>query len=350
MRVDHRDRTALFRFPGFMPKFIPILRFLLVPVAGILICLPSLAQDTAQTKDTKDTVLMSNSLAEVTRRDYDAELSRLPPDIREAFSNDPRRVHDLLSRMLLQKSLAAQARAARIDQTPENAARIAFEMDRLLASMEIAVIERDAGAEFDANVARYEARARELYLVNKDAYTNPPEVRAAHILFDTKEGKHTPEAAQRKAEEARARLAAGTDFATLAREVSDDRVSGEAGGELGWFAQKQMDPAFWTAAFALQKPGDISPPVRSSFGWHIIKLEDKRPATVQPYSEARAKILAELRQRFVSQKRDAAFAAIRSDPKTTPNTEAIDALVPKVDLDAARREQGPGRPVAPPPK
>lgn len=331
-----------------MLKFISILRSLLIPVAGICICLPALAQGVAQAKDT---VLLSNGLAEVTRHDYDTELSRLPPNLREGFSNDSRRVHDILSRMLLQKSLAAQARAAKIDQSPENAARIALEIDRLLASMEIATIESDAGAEFDANVARYEARARELYLVKKDAYTNPPQVSAAHILFDTTGKKYTPEEAHRKAVETRAKLVAGADFATLARELSDDRVSGEAGGELGWFVEKQMDPAFGAAAFALQKPGDLSDPVRSAFGWHIIKLEGKRPAVLQPYSEVREKILADLRQRFVDDKRNAALAAIRDDPKTTVNAEAIDALVPKVDLDAVRREQGLGRPAAsPPPK
>lgn len=332
-----------------MSTLISMLRFLLVPLAGMCICLPSLAQGAAQ--PTGDTVLMSNSLAEVTRRDYDAELSRLPPNIREGFANDSRRVHDLLSRMLMQKSLAAQARTAGIDKSPENAARIAFELERLLASMEIAAVERAAADEFDADVGRYEARARELYLVNKEAYTKPPEVDAAHILFDTTGKKYTPEEAHRKAVETRAKLASGADFATLARELSDDRVSGEAGGELGWFVQKQMDPAFGAAAFALQKPGDLSDPVKSAFGWHIIKLEGKRPAVLLPYAEAREKILGELRQRFVDQKRDAAFLAIRKDPKTAANTEAIDALVPKVDLDAVRREQGLVRPSVPaPPK
>lgn len=308
---------------------------LLVVGAGCSFAFPVVA---AEVVPAPDTILLSNSLAAVTRRDYDAEVSRLPADVREGFANNPRRVTELLTRMLMQKSLAAQARAAKLDTDPQNAARIAFETDRLLAAMEIDAVERAARAEFDANLERYETRARELYLVNKSAYMHPAEVNAAHILFDTTK-KYASEDARRKAEEVRAKLVAGADFATLARELSDDRVSGEKGGELGWFIEKQMDPAFGAAAFALAKPGDLSPPVRSAFGWHIIKLEGKRPATPQPYAEARELILAELRQRFVNEKRDAAFAAIRADPKTAANGEAIDALVPKVDPEVLRRAQ-----------
>src|SRR6478752_5385040 len=74
-----------------------------------------------------DTVLISNSFATVTRREYDGELLKLPADIRDGFANSPKRVTDLLVRMLVQKSLATQARAAKLDTTPDNAARIALE-------------------------------------------------------------------------------------------------------------------------------------------------------------------------------------------------------------------------------
>lgn len=198
---------------------------LLVVGAGCSFAFPVVA---AEVVPAPDTILLSNSLAAVTRRDYDAEVSRLPADVREGFANNPRRVTELLTRMLMQKSLAAQARAAKLDTDPQNAARIAFETDRLLAAMEIDAVERAARAEFDANLERYETRARELYLVNKSAYMHPAEVNAAHILFDTTK-KYASEDARRKAEEVRAKLVAGADFATLARELSDDRVSGEKG-------------------------------------------------------------------------------------------------------------------------
>lgn len=296
-----------------------------------------------------DTVLTSNSFASVTRREYDAELTKLPADMREGFANNPKRVNDLLLRMLVQKSLAAKAREAKLDATPENAARIALEVDRLLAAIEIEQVERAAGREFDENIARYEARARESYLVNKATYTEPPHISAAHILFDTMR-KNTPDEARRKAEETRAKLVAGADFATLARELSDDPGSAQRGGQLGWFPESQMDPKFGAAAFALQNPGDLSQPVQTTFGWHIIRLEGKRPGRVMDYAEARPKIMLELRRRFVDEKREAAITAIRNDPKATVNEQAVDAMIPKVDADAIRRamEQAKSQPVAPP--
>jgi len=328
----------------------PLLRFLsrfLALVLGTLALAtpPAHAQYIVQAPDT---VLISNSLASVTRREYDAELTKLPADMREGFGSNPRRVNDLLVRMLVQKSLATRAREAKLDAPPENAARIALEVDRLLAAMEVDAVERAAAAEFDSNLARYESRARELYLVDKAAYTTPAQVSASHILFDTTK-KNTSAEARRKAEETRAKLVAGADFAALARELSDDPASGQAGGQLGWFAEKQMDPAFGSAAFALQKPGDLSPPVLSAYGWHIIRMDDKRPGTLPPYAEVREKILADLKRRYVDEKRDSAIAAIRSDPKTAVNEAAVQALTPKVDREAIRRAQEAGQSSAVPP-
>lgn len=283
-----------------------------------------------------DTVLISNSLASVTRREYDGELLKLPADMREGFANNPKRVNDLLVRMLVQKSLATQARTAKLDAVPDNAARIALEVDRLLAGLQIESVDQASGKEFDADVARYETRARETYLVNKAAYTEPAQISASHILFDTTK-KNTSAEARRKAEEVRAKLVAGADFATLAKELSDDPASGQVGGQLGWFAEKQMDTAFAAAALALQKPGDLSQPVESVYGWHIIRLEGKRPGRVQAYDEAKPKILAELKRRHIEQSREAAIAAIRTDPKTELNQQAFDALIPKIDPEAIRR-------------
>lgn len=293
-----------------------------------------------------DTVLLSNSYTKVTRADFDAELLRLPPDMREGFANDPRRVNDLLNRLLVQKSLAAQARAAKLDQRPDNAARLALETEKLLAAIEIDAIDAAAAAEFDANIARYEARAKELYLIDKAKFTNPPQVSATHILFDTK--KHTSEEARKLAVEARAKILGGADMGQLAKEVSDDPSSSQNMGALGWFSEKEMDPAFGAAAFALAKPGDLSEPVQSQFGWHIIRLDGKRPATVKTYEESRESILAELKRRQIMEKRDDVIAGIRRDPQTQVNRDAIGALTPKLDPDVIRRAQEAASKAAPP--
>jgi len=100
---------------------------------------------------TADTVLVSNSLAKVTRAEYDAELLKLPGDLREGFANNPRRVYELLQRMLVQKSLAAQARNAGLDKRPDVKARLDLEVEKFLSAVEIEAVDAAAVAEFNAN-------------------------------------------------------------------------------------------------------------------------------------------------------------------------------------------------------
>ena len=284
-----------------------------------------------------DTVLLSNSVATVTRAEYDAELLKLPIDLRAGFANNPRRVNDLLARMLMQKSLAAQAKAAKLDASPEALRRMQFEIDRVLAQLLIESVEAKAGAEFDANRTKYEARARELYAVDRNSFAIPEQISATHILFDTK--KRGADEAKKLAQDTRAKIAAGADMGKLAKEMSDD-ASAQNNGALGWFAKKDMDAAFGEVAFALKNTGDVSDPVLSQFGWHIIRLDGKRPASVRTFDEARETIIAELRKRYVDEKREETLAAIRRDPKTQVNRDAIDALTPRVDVEAAKRALG----------
>ncbi|MFO1322732.1 MAG: peptidylprolyl isomerase [Burkholderiales bacterium] len=309
-----------------------------VPFRRVAVALALVAGAAFAQTPSPDTILISNSIAGVTRAEYDAELTKLPANMREGFPNNPRRVNDLLVRMLVQKSFAAQAKAAGIDAKPETQARIALETEKLLAQMMIESIEAAAAAEFDANIAKYEARAKELYTIDRASFETPEQVSATHILFDAK--KHGSNEAKRLAAEARAKVVAGADMNALAREVSDDPSAKQNGGNLGFFSRREMDPVFAEAAFTLKKKGDVSEPVLSQFGWHVIRLDERKAPVAQPYEQARETIMAELRRRYVDEKRDERIGAIRRDPKTQVNRDAVDALTPKIDSDAVRRAVG----------
>jgi foldase protein PrsA len=120
---------------------------------------------------------------------------------------------------------------------------------------------------------------------NKAMYNTPAQVRARHILVKTK-----PEA-----DAIEAKLKQGQDFATLAKQYSTDPGSKAQGGELGWFSAQQMVKPFSDAAFALNV-GQISQPVNTPFGWHIIQVEGKRPAHEATLAEAAPKIRDSLTQ------------------------------------------------------
>jgi peptidyl-prolyl cis-trans isomerase C len=129
------------------------------------------------------------------------------------------------------------------------------------------------------------------YQQNLDRFKEGETVHASHILIGIPQ---KADAAQNQ--EARAQteallkqIRAGTDFAQLARTRSQDTSSAARGGDLGFFAMGQMDPTFEKAAFAL-KPGEVSPIVETPYGFHIIKLHERRPARTIPLTEVRAQI------------------------------------------------------------
>jgi peptidyl-prolyl cis-trans isomerase C len=295
-----------------------------------------LAVDCAAQAQKADDVLAENAQVKLTRADYETDLLRIPPERRAEFAGNPNRLTMLLNSLLIDKTLAKQARDAGLERDPETMRKIALETDRLLAAAMLAKVERDAGADFDARESEFLAKAREVYAVNKAKYQTPEVVSASHILIDPK--KHGDAAAAALARETREKLLAGADFAKLAAEVSDDPSAKANGGQLGWFPADKIDPAFSKAAFGLKKVGDLSDPVLSSFGWHIIRLDGRRPPQTVPFERVRKEIMAELKQRYVAEVRKERMTAISHDPALKVNQAAIDALVVKMP---ARQEMSP---------
>lgn len=276
-----------------------------------------------------DQLLAENGRTRLTRGDYEADIQRLPAEMRDDFASDPKRLSSYLTNLLIVKTLAADARAAGLENDPVLQRRIALEVDRALADAQLRHLEQAAGKEFDAKADDFALKAKELYLIQKDKHKSPEQVSASQILFDTK--RHTPEEALALARETRAKLLAGADFAATAKAISDDPSAKSNGGEIGWFARERMDPAFSQAAFAMKNVGDISEPVLSTFGYHLIRFEGRRAAEVKPFEAVKPQLMAELRKRYVNEQRDARTNAIRFDPNLKVNQPAVDSLLVHVD-------------------
>jgi len=146
----------------------------------------------------------------------------------------------------------------------------------------------------DAEVAQY-------YAAHEKSFAQPEAVKLRHILVRVDEDAPAAEAdkAREQVLKLRLRLDKGEDFAVVARESDDPSAS--QGGELGWIPRGTTVQAFEEAAFAL-KPGQVSMPVRSPFGWHLIKCEDKRAEGVKSLAEARADIRAMLAEEHAASK------------------------------------------------
>lgn len=138
------------------------------------------------------------------------------------------------------------------------------------------------------------------YRANESRYKGQEERKAAHILLEVEDsvaGEDAEEQTLEKARDLRERLQAGSSFAQLAREHSDDPGSAEQGGDLGYVGSGTMVEAFEEALFSLEQKGATSEPVRSPYGYHLIKLLDVRKGESRSFEEAREEIASDLRKR-----------------------------------------------------
>jgi len=198
-------------------------------------------------------------------RDLGSQLSGVPEDVKFEY---------LANLLVDRKALAAAAQADGLEEDPEVERQMAYYREKVLADVYLnrglldAVSDEEARAYYDNQVSSVELQE---------------EVRARHILVETEE------AALAVIE----RINAGEDFVALAKEVSTG-PSGEEGGDLGYFVADRMVPEFSEAAFALDV-NEVSAPVKSDFGWHVIKVEDKRMQELVPFEDVKEGIKVQLR-------------------------------------------------------
>lgn len=155
--------------------------------------------------------------------------------------------------------------------------------------------------EIEPKVETSENAARDYYEKNKSKFTSPEKVRASIILlkFNPTAGKAGEQKILKKFESILDQLKNGTDFAALARKFSHDSLAAK-GGDLGFFARKEMLPAFSDRAFKMKK-GEVSEIFRTGHGFHVLKVTDKKPAGTSSFETEKAKIKSFLSQKKVAQ-------------------------------------------------
>lgn len=205
----------------------------------------------------------------------DADIALSAQDLADTIANYPdnQKAGVLLSFLINQKLMAQAGVKDELQNSEKFKKRMALLRDRTLRDLYFETAVRDEVTEEDV---------REAYDTTVASIAEEEEVRARHILVESEED------AKAIAEE----LDKGADFAELAREKSTG-PSSENGGDLGYFGKRDMVAEFADAAFALEK-GQVSTPVKTEFGWHVIKLEDRRAKTPPPLAEVRPQIVDNL--------------------------------------------------------
>jgi peptidyl-prolyl cis-trans isomerase C len=248
---------------------------------------PPVAAAPASPAPAPDKVILTVGDTRITYAQFDEIINSIPENYRPMARGQGRKQFaENLVRILL---LAQEGQKRKLDQTPAYKTQTQFQNANILAGMAMAQINKDATIS-QADVTKY-------YEEHKAEYE---EVHARHILIrmqgsplPLKPGEKdlTEAEALAKVQELKKKIQGGSDFAAVAQQESDDTGSGANGGDLGTFHKGQMVPAFEQVAFGL-KPGELSEPVKTQFGYHLIKVESH---DTKKLDEARPEIERQLK-------------------------------------------------------
>jgi peptidyl-prolyl cis-trans isomerase C len=251
-------------------------------------------------------VLAKVNGAEIRQSDVTLAEEELGPSL--AQMDPATKKENVLAFLIDMKIVAKAAEDKKIEDRPDFKARLAFTRNRLLMDNLLAV-EGKAATTDEAMKKVYDEAAKQI--------EGEQEVHARHILVETEDEAKAIEAELKK----------GADFAELAKKKSKDPGAAD-GGDLGFFTKDQMVPEFSTVAFALE-PGKISDPVKSQFGWHVIKVEEKRSRKAPDFDQVKAQI-----ETYVTRKAQAEYVAkLRESAKVERMDQASNTPAP----DAAKQ-------------
>lgn len=236
-----------------------------------------------------DVVVLTIGTRKMTRAQFEEFTSNLPEQLKAAVNGPNRR--KFIEQYAELEALAQQARDRKLDQKPAVRAIVTLQTDQALAGQLV--------QDLTANIKPDDAAIKAYYEAHKADY-EAPEVKARHILIRFKgsavplrpgEKELTEEEALARAKDLREKIVKGADFGALAKAESDDTGTGANGGDLGSFGHGRMVKEFDDAAFKLPV-GEISQPVKTQFGYHIIQVESRGP---KPFEDLKPQIEPKLK-------------------------------------------------------
>lgn len=274
----------------------------------------------APTKLGPDTVVASQGGASVRLRDVDAFARTVPPDhLAELFSS-PDRIESILRNLLAEKQLLNEAKKLKLQDRPQVAADMQRAVDAVLVKARIAALQKKA----TGHVPNLEELAHERYLANPAHYGVPKVVDVKHILIGTKDRSDAE--AKALADKIYGQLKNDpSQFDADITKYSDDPSKAHNHGLITNATSKTYVSEFREAADRLAKVGDISHPVKSQFGYHIIKLVKLTPGKKRSYAEVKKDLVASLRADYIAKQVQHHLNVIRNRT-IDPNPAAIAAL------------------------
>jgi len=258
-------------------------------------------------------VIASYRGREITSTDLVKELERLPAPSR-VYLTQPERRRQFVDNMIMNDLLYREGEREGIQNDPE--------IERQVADLRKRLVVQRVMRQYQTPPTITDEEVKAYYDANPDLYSTT-QITASHILVKDEE----------TAKQIYAELQEHPDrFAALATEKSTDTGSAKKGGELGTFAQGRMVPEFDKMAFSLQ-PGQISPPVKTRYGYHIITVTERKEGERKPFDQVKEQIRASLRNQRLQEQVENHFAELRN---------AADVKVDEAALERVQIPTGPG--------
>ncbi|HME41765.1 MAG TPA: peptidyl-prolyl cis-trans isomerase [Syntrophorhabdales bacterium] len=269
----------------------------------ILFCFVLLLFGCGKKEDGK--VLATIDGEKITLEEFNKELDRIPANMKMLVLTQSGK-QSFLDRYVVKRLLMEEAKKANIEKDKD------FQ-DRLSDIREQLLIETLLKKKVATNINPSEQELQDYYEKNKEKFKTGQEVDTRQILVKT----------EKEAREIRAKLDKGEDFADLAKRYSIDPSAKATGGEIGFHAKGTLVPEYEAVAFKLTKVGQISAPVKTQLGYHIIQLQGIKPPAYTPYEEVKEFIKQRIAQERQNEVLEKYVTDLKSKAKITVNAEML---------------------------
>ncbi|MBF0516701.1 MAG: peptidylprolyl isomerase [Nitrospirae bacterium] len=254
----------------------------------------------------------------VTTGQLQNDLSKLPANYKAAFSGKDGLLN-FVDEMKRREVLYLEEKKQGVDKDPACAGRLE-EFTR--GNLVNALISKNVNV---AEIKVTPEEAKDYYDKNPKEFIMPDQIKASHILCKTEE----------EAKKVLEKVKKGGDFAALAKEFSVDKVSGEKGGDLGFFAKGQLEPSFDAAVFKLKK-GEVGPVVKTPFGYHVIKVVDMKASAKMEYEPSKGMIMQYLTNEKQKKAFDSYLSQIENGYNIHIDQKAVESFIAKHAYGASK--------------
>jgi len=277
------------------------------------------------------TPLIEDGPIVVDAADFEGSMLRIPENRRLDFRTSYDRVLGAVDSVFITRSVAAKARALGLDKDPAIQRRLLQVQELVLADLYMQKVEKEP-----LNVD-LQARAREIFKAESAQMTRPEEVYIQQILVGL--NGRTKEMAAERAKTAREEaMKPGADFLAVAAKYSDDPDMRRNGGDLGYSNPASLIDPVRATVQKMSRKGEISEPVESGYGFHILRFIDRRPARPVKFEDVKDALMKREKDRLVKARADAVIDEIRASKTVIGHRDNIEALVVPLDPEEIKRK------------